>query len=1147
MRFTLLVLSFLLISLTIQSQPWLKLLPDYKSSAQLTLHDYKQAFYAYWEPFNVVDGYYTQNGTKVKAPGYKQFKRWEWLQEQRVDLITGAFPDKSALEIEREYYRAHPLRRSSLSSMWISLGPNTSAGGGQGLGRINCIAFHPTDPNTTWTGSPSGGLWVTHDDGQSWTCLTDHEESMGVTDIIVNIDFESSQTIYIATGDRDSYDNQSIGVLKSIDGGISWTQTGLRFELADHQVINRLLQDPVDNNVLFAATDLGVIKTTDAGATWNEVLTEMEFIDMEINPVNSNILLGSTFDGEIYVTINGGATWSRKLYVQDAGRVELAVTPADPSRVYAIGSSGGLEGIYRSEDSGNTFEKVFDGDTLNLLHWDDAGIGDGGQGWYDLAIAASPLDANTLFVGGINTWRSSDGGESWKIVNHFTGNSAQVVHADKHALVFGHNGDLWEGNDGGIYVSRDTGTSWTDKTNGMAITQVYRMGVSQTELFEVITGSQDNGTKLYSGSSWEQVNGADGTEGMIDYTDANIQYSTTQSGSIFRTYDHWASARYVKAPDAGEGAWVTPFAIDPVDPKIIYGGYREVWKTIDRCTTWTKISTINAYDKIRSIAIAPSDTKVIYVAENGRMWKTITGEEPFVKVTGSDVTNTNFITYLAVKKDDPLTVWASIGGFWNPGVFETHDGGNTWEDITQGLPPIPVYTIIQNYQSDQVQLFAGTELSVFIKTGDEDWTPFKEGLPNVIVTELEMYYAPDPTQSKLRASTYGRGIWETRIEFSSTPMEYVSGTTEQASTTLVKPNSINQEILRIRIITNDDLEPLHASSFLFNTNGSSDPDGDIIIARLFYTGAVNTFSNASEIGTASLPDGEFTISCDQPLIHGENYFWLTYDVALEAKLGNKLDAQCTSFLIDEIRTPSESDPQGHRYIEVFYCHAGSTFLTSEYISRVIAGNVDQSSVKGPLGYYDFTDRIVEMEMGEFIEVAVTNAIPHPTNEVRVWIDWNQDGEFAYPDELVYASGPLGVSTYNFSMAPTVNARLGMTRMRIRLHDTNFGANWEPCGNSNLGEVEDYSVNIAEATTAIPNTITDQVRIFPNPSSDEIVILVRDNPNFKKIHLVDMLGHVVYEGSMNEQALINVKGFSAGIYFIHIGTESGPQISKIVIN
>ncbi len=1138
-------LTFLLCALAVHltAQPWLENLPAGKSHAELTFFDYQKAFEAYWAPYHVDNGYYVENGENKKAPGWKQFKRWEYIMEHRADMKTGAFPERSALDITLEFQKTNPSLRTEDVSNWTSLGPSFSNGGGQGIGRMNCVAFHPTDINTYWAGAASGGLWFTSDDGQHWTCLTDKTESLGITDIVIPDDYDQSHIIYIATGDRDSYDNNSVGVLKSTDGGITWNATGLTYALKDRKFINRLIQHPANPAILIAATIEGVFRTTDGGITWDEQLTDHAYIDMEFHPADPQIIYGSDFEGDVYVSINDGTTWTRRLNDFVAKRIELAVTPAAPNLVYAIGESGGLDAIYKSTDSGMNFVKTLSGDTLNMLHWDASGTGSGGQGFYDLGIAASPLDANTLLIGGINTWRSQDGGHAWTIANHFTGSQAPIVHADKHSLRFRPNGDLWECNDGGIYVSHDGGNTWIDKTNGIAISQMYRMGVSATDPDEVITGLQDNGSKLHSATGWEQVNGGDGMEGIIDHTDINIQYSTTQSGSIFRTLDRWTSARYVKPNDALAGAWVTPFAMDPVDPKIIYGGFSDIWKTTNRGDTWTKVSTFNHVDKIRSIAIAPSDPNVIYVAGTYYMWKSTTGGEPFVKVTGNVPDDTNAMAYISVKHDDPQTAWVAVSGFSGPGVYETIDGGTTWTNISSGMPKIPVYTVIQNKQAtDEVELFAGTELGVYFKKGNEDWILFSNGLPNVIVSELEMYYAPDPTQSKLRAATYGRGLWETRIAFVSSPMVFVSATTKQGTTESVKPNVTDQEILKIEIHASGDLDPLHAKSFTFNTEGSTDPSIDIARARLYYSGSANGFNTDRPFGEPVLsPDGIFTFENDMELVSGVNYFWLAYDVAPEAGIGNILDAQCSSFNIGTDIVPEITAPDGSRLIELIYCTAGTSNLSQDFISRVVMGSVDQISIKGENGYQDFTDQVIEMEIGMNAPVAVTNNAPHSSNELRIWVDWNIDGDFDEADELMYASGPLGITTYNTSFTPPASAKTGMTRMRIRLHDTSFGPNETPCGIANLGEVEDYTISVSESSTGVNISANlSRLWVYPNPVTNDLVIELPGNQQEVNFELLNAIGTIVHRGQIIEKIIIPMHQYPAGIYFINAGTTKELQ-------
>ncbi len=710
--------------------------------------------------------------------------------ESQINPTTGEFPEKTAQEVYEEYLKAKPKLKSRNFDNWTSLGTNSSTGGYAGVGRINCIAFHPSDNNTYWVGAASGGLWVTTNNGSSWTCLTDNNGVLAVSDIVIPTDYVTTNTIYIATGDRDAWDNRSIGVLKSTNNGSTWNSTGISFALSDGDMVNRLLLDPNNNQIIIAATTNGVYKTTNGGTTWSTQLTSTAFIDMEYKPGDFNTLYGSTQNGGIYVSTNGGTGWTQAFSDANAYRIELAVSVNQPAWVYAIAANAGngLYGVYRSTDSGTSFTQVLAGTTRNLLGLYEGvpGSDDGGLGWYDLSIVVSLSDANLVLVGGVNTWRSTDGGTNWTMVNHWYGGfGAQAVHADKHMLKYRNNGDLFECNDGGVYISNNNGTFWTDKTNGMVISQMYKLGVSETVSTEVITGLQDNGTKLLSGGSWYDVYGGDGMECLIDYTDVNVQYGTYVYGQIIRTTDQWDNYTDISPSGAGTGAWVTPYIIDPANNQTLYAGYADIWKTTNRGNSWTQISTINSSAKIRSMAIAPSNTQVLYVADPYTIWKTTNGGTLWTDITGTLPVSSGNITYIAVKNNYADTLWVTMGGYNANKVYQSIDGGTSWTDISTGLPQIPAYTIVQNKQSTtEVQLYVGTELGIYFKKGSDNWVAYNTGLPNVKIGEIEIYYAANPQESKLRAATYGRGLWESPVYFvctSPTPTAPTVGTITQPS------------------------------------------------------------------------------------------------------------------------------------------------------------------------------------------------------------------------------------------------------------------------------------------------------------------------------------------------------------------------------
>jgi len=252
------VLAMMLIVTAVSAQPWTKYLPKGKlQNHTLTLTDYQNAFNKYWAPYHVDKGYYTLNGEKQKAYGWKQFKRWEWFWQSRVNPVTKEFPDQSALEI----FAAFNSERGENSSSgdWTTMGPDQTNGGYAGLGRLNCVGFHPTDNNTFYVGAAAGGIWKTTDGGSSWTPMSDSIAALGISDIIVQEE-SGDEIVYIATGDRDHSDTYSVGVLKSTDGGTTWNTTGLDWTQNQYRLINRMIYDPDAPDTIYAASNIGCIK-----------------------------------------------------------------------------------------------------------------------------------------------------------------------------------------------------------------------------------------------------------------------------------------------------------------------------------------------------------------------------------------------------------------------------------------------------------------------------------------------------------------------------------------------------------------------------------------------------------------------------------------------------------------------------------------------------------------------------------------------------------------------------------------------------------------------------------------------------------------------------------------------------------------------
>ncbi len=486
-----------------------------------------------------------------KEGGYTEFKRWEYDMLPRV-YPSGILPepDQEARAFQ-EYLQRHGALMKGAATMaipaanWTSLGPTSwvranNSSEAPGLGRVIAIAFHPADPDTIFVGTPAGGLWKTTNGGTSWSTNTDKLPVLGVSSIA--IDPSNPNTMYIATGDAKSSWTQSVGVLKSIDGGANWNWTGLTWEVTKSRTISKLIMHPNDSNILLAATSYSVWKTTDAGVTWTQKLIVLNSSvrnvkDIEFKPGDPETVYATTSLSEFWKSIDTGENWAKIMPGVPTGttRIEIGVTPDKANYVYLLANKStdnSFLGLYRSTDSGESF--ITQSTAPNILGYrtDGSDLTRGQRN--NLILAVSPTDADELYTGGINIWKSTNGGVNWtnKTDWIYSTNPAAYVHAD--IQVFAFNGStFYAGTDGGFYKSTDGATTWTDLSAGMTTTQYYRIGSDPNSANLVYGGAQDNTVTRYSGSGiWDSFITGDGAECLVDRTNSDIVYSCLQSGSL---------------------------------------------------------------------------------------------------------------------------------------------------------------------------------------------------------------------------------------------------------------------------------------------------------------------------------------------------------------------------------------------------------------------------------------------------------------------------------------------------------------------------------------------------------------------------------------------------------------------------------------
>jgi len=735
--------------------------------------DPTENFFHVQKAFNI----YFENRDMTKVKGWKPFKRWEYrMLEGRIYPDGTRRPEDHVIKAYEQYLSSHQGARS-LAGDWTNLGPFVipDGKGYKGLGRLNAIAFDPVDPDIIWVGSPSGGLWKTTTGGNNWISSTQYLPSLGVSAIL--IDYTNPSVMYIGTGDRDAGDANGIGVYRSTDGGETWEawNSGI-----GNRIVGRLLMHPSNHWIIFAATNGGLYRSTNGGGTWTHI-ENGDFKDVVFKPNNPDIVYAAA-NGNFYRSTNGGLTFSQVTSgLPGSSRAAIAVTPDNPSYVYVILTNGdSFKGLYRSTDSGQNF--TVKSISPNIMSWGCNG-GDGGQAWYDLDIAADPTDSDIIFAGGVNCFKSVNGGTNWNISSHWWGDCGVTsVHADLHVLEYNPlNNRLYAGNDGGVYYTTNQGASWVEITNGLPIGQVYKIGQSATVRNKTVNGYQDNGSSTYMGDYWQNILGGDGMECAVDPFDANYSYATIYFGYIARFFQNINNGTVAENGFNGineSGAWITPFLLDEKNPNIMFVGYKNIWRSTNikspsNQIIWQKISDglagINDQD-MRALEQSPANTDILFAARyDNKLFRT----DDCKAASPSWINLTYMLPEIAGINDvecDPFIpdiVYISL----NNRIYKSTDRGQSWEDISGTLPDV-AYTSIATYKNSHGGLYISSDIGVFYR--DEfmnDWIMFSAGLPpDASVTEIEIYCdAVDPSGDIIRAGTYGRGLWESDV-FHTTPV-----------------------------------------------------------------------------------------------------------------------------------------------------------------------------------------------------------------------------------------------------------------------------------------------------------------------------------------------------------------------------------------
>jgi uncharacterized protein (TIGR03437 family) len=735
--------------------------------------------------------------------------RLKWFQEQRVDSqgMLAGYLRLAAIKKLESMLRAQSSQKpgaAAVAGQWTSIGP-TAVNGGNGVawsGRVTALAVDQHNANVVFLGAADGGVWKTTDGGNTWTALTDSQPSMAVGSIA--IDPQNSSVVYVGTGEANNCSPcyYGAGLLKSTDGGATWTNIMAPFADSTGRAgkIASIAVSPVNSQLLLAAVNAtlpayqggnlsipsGIYRSTDAGATWSVVAGAghpgSHVLFNPVNPTQAFATVSGAYGTQapstalgVFVSNDSGVTWtasngagSNVIPLAGAGRIDLALAPSSPQVLFAAVSNanataGNLLGLYKSTDGGANWSQ--------LTNTPDYCVN---QCWYDNVLAVDPTNPSIVFAGGIyNLWRSMDGGQNWSSITN--GSNGQTLHVDHHALAFAAGATrLYDGNDGGVWSTSTpeaASIAWTNLNSTLTITQFYpSLSINPGNLNIAFGGAQDNGTETYSGNlAWQYTTCGDGGWTAIDPSQTSTIYASCQNIMIEKSTTGGAGWSLVsnEISQNDRSAFIPPLVMDPSNPLRLYFGTYRLWQTSDGAGGWAAVSDdLTAGGDVRAIAVAPSDPQTVYSgSSDGEVWVTrlVDARDFSTYVNRSAGLPGRFVTQICVDPTAATTAYVAYSGFTGlaPGdtqghVFRTLDGGATWLDISGNLPNVPVNDMVLDPDLPGT-IYVATDVGVFV-TGNTgvSWTVLGAGLPRVVVIGMRLHRAT----RTLRVATHGRGMWD---------------------------------------------------------------------------------------------------------------------------------------------------------------------------------------------------------------------------------------------------------------------------------------------------------------------------------------------------------------------------------------------------
>lgn len=1083
------------------------------------------------------NNYWLDKDETKKGSGFKPFKRWEYHWENQLNNDGTIMSPEQLWQAWMSKKETKQNRNATIQSLppsnWQPIGPFSHANTGSwssGQGRINVIAVDPSNPATIYVGTPAGGIWKSLNYGATWAPLSDELPQIGVSGIA--IDPTNSNIIYIATGDRDASDTYSVGILKSTNGGATWNTTGLSFT-GTSNFAGDIIIHPTNNQIVLCATSSGVYRTLNGGSTWVvEQTGDFSQGSLRFKPSDPSVIY-ATSNNKFYKSTNAGDTFanitSGLATSATTSRMLLDITPANENYVYvlSINTNNALNGIYQSTNSGISFNKT--SGSTDIL--------ESTQGWYDLALAVSPINANEVYTGCLNIWKSSDGGMSVTKLNNWSSpSSPSYTHADIHFLQF-LNGKLYCGSDGGIYVSENQGTVFTDLTAGLQIGQFYKISVSKHSSEKIVGGLQDNGGYGFSNGIWKNFYGADGMDAAVSQTNSNLYYGFIQNGNPMYISNNGGNSitGSVNSPSGTDGNWVTPLRGN--SQGVIYSGFGNLFKLVNN--NWVQQNTTSVgSNNIELITIAPSDDSIILIGNDNVLYKSLDSGITFNQV----FTASSTIRSIAIHHSNSSIIYITTSGT-SGGVFKSVDGGASFIAISSGLPAISKNCIVHQGRNSLNPLYLGTALGVYyLDDTMASWQPFDTNLPNVPITDLEV----NLEDAKLIAATYGRGVWQTAIPVEIPPYDIKFVSITHPNSAIDCSTTINPQITVKNNGTNL-IEHITVNYIIDTTPCVYNWSGNIT------SGNTQTIAIPSFITTK----GTHSIS-------------FTTQIANDAYIDNNTGA--TSFYVNDTGTVGVTNEFLSLTDElIVITEGGSGWVRGNRTTSALNTNGNAAYLTNLSGNY--TDNTKSYLISQCYNL--TN-ISNPTINFKLAFDLEADWDIVYVEYSTdfganwTVLGNANSSWYNSDRTPQTSGTdcyncVGAQWTGTNTSLTNYSYSLSELNNpsyvlfrivfhsdqsvTKLGvKIDDFL--ISGSLNSI-DFLINKITITPNPSAGIFTVSLNEDIFLNSIEIYDISGKLIKNNIFMTHSkniiTLDLTDVSQGVYFIKINSEEGVFSKRLIKN